>query len=278
MRRFGQIEFDPGSRRFSVAGQPVALDRRSLAIFGLLADEAGQDVDKDRLLEAGWPGRVVDENSLVKAISRLRQAMGPDSHLLETVHGHGYRLTTDPVPQSPDGESSGSARRARSPMLWAGLAIAVLAAAAIALYLSGASPFGDRQTLIRGEPADIVGRVLWVDDHPANNAVEKRYLEQQKVAVYQVKTTEEALTLLSMYQYRAVISDMNRNGKLLDGFTLVREMRKRKDRTPFFLYTYVPSAAQSARLAAEGGQGVATKAKELYAAILPLMSEQTARQ
>lgn len=274
MRRFGQIEFDTVSRRFLVERRPVVLDRQCLALFALLVDEAGRDVDKDRLLEAGWPGRVVHENSLAKAISRLREAMGADGKLLETVHGVGYRLAAGTEAESPPVETAVPA--ARRPMLVVAGAFGVVAAAGLALVASGA--FSGKQELLRGEPADIVGRVLWVDDHPDNNIEEKRYLEAHKVAVYQVKTTEEALTLLSMYQYRAVISDMNRNGKLLDGFTLVRAMRKRGDRTPFYLYTYVPSAAQSARLAQEGGQGVATKSKELYTLVLSLMDKKPGKR
>lgn len=274
MRRFGQIEFDPVSRRFLVEGRTVALDRQCLAIFALLVDEAGRDVDKDRLLEAGWPGRVVHENSLAKAISRLREAMGADSKLLETVHGIGYRLAAETSAESPPPQNEVPVRR--RPMVLVAGAVGLAAAGALALFLSGVLPLSDKQELLRGEPADIVGRVLWVDDHPENNADEKRFFEQHKVAVYQVKTSEEALTLLSMYQYRAVISDMNRNGKLLDGFTLVHQMRKRGDRTPFYLYTYVPSSAQSTRLAQEGGQGVATKPKELYTLVLPLMDKKPA--
>jgi TolB-like protein/tetratricopeptide (TPR) repeat protein len=53
----------------------------------------GEVVLKAQLLEAGWPGRVVSENSLAKAIGRLRQALGdPDGEVLATVHGYGYRL------------------------------------------------------------------------------------------------------------------------------------------------------------------------------------------
>lgn len=274
MRRFGQIEFDPVSRRFLVERRPVVLDRQCLALFALLVDETGRDVDKDRLLEAGWPGRVVHENSLAKAISRLREAMGADGKLLETVHGVGYRLVAGTDAEPPLPEPAVPTRR--RPMLVVVGAFGVVAAGALALVASGA--FSGKQELLRGEPADIAGRVLWVDDHPDNNLEEKRFLEAHQVAVYQVKTSEEALTLLSMYQYRAVISDMNRNGKLLDGFTLVRAMRKRDDRTPFYLYTYVPSPAQSARLAQEGGQGVATKSKELYTLILSLMDKKPGKR
>ena len=57
-----------------------------------LLRHAGEIVTKDELLEAGWPGRVVSENSLAKAISRLRQALGEDGDAIRVVHGYGYRL------------------------------------------------------------------------------------------------------------------------------------------------------------------------------------------
>lgn len=273
MRRFGQIEFDKASRSLWVGGHPVALDRPCLAILTLLLDRGGEDVHKDRLLEAGWPGRVVHENSLAKAISRLRQAMGEDGRLLETAHGHGYRLAVAVDAPGKATETSSPASRFRRPAVVVAAAAGLLAAVILWVALAGDLQAGANQQLVRGEPADALGRILWVDDHPENNLQERRYFEGRKIAVYQVKTSEEALTLLAMYQYRAVISDMNRNGKLLDGFTLVREMRRRNDRTPFYLYTYVQSAAQRSILAQAGGQGVAVKANELYAAILPLFEK-----
>src|SRR3546814_13231616 len=83
---------------------------------------------------------------------------------------------------------------------------------------------------LKGEPADAIGRVLWIDDHPQNNVAEKRFLERRKIAVYQVRTAKQALQLLAMYEYRAVISDMNRHGRPLAGLELVREMRSEERR------------------------------------------------
>ena len=85
--------------------------------------------------------------------------------------------------------------------------------------------------------------------------------------------SEEVPPLLAMYEYRAVISDMNRHGRPLAGLELVREMRRRGDDTPFFLYTVVPSAAQRRLVAGAGGQGAAVTPEELYTAILPLFGE-----
>jgi DNA-binding response OmpR family regulator len=274
--RFGQTEFDAARGRLSVAGRPVELDRPCLAILSTLLGEAGKAIDKDRLLEAGWPGRVVHENSLAKAIGRLRQALGEDGRALETVHGYGYRLTVDledaadvepDAAPRPDGPR-GRARWRRPAFVGAALGLAVVAA-----VLHASMRDSGERSLIRGEPGDAIGRVLWVDDNPQNNGEEKRFLERRKIAVYQVTTSEEALALLAMYEYRAVISDMNRNNEPLEGIELVREMRRRKDETPFVLYTFVPSTAQHRLLAEAGGQAATTTSKELYAAILPLFAE-----
>lgn len=92
--RVGAAELDERSARLSVDGCPVALDRSSYDLLLCLVDHVGQTVAKDALLRAGWPGRVVSENSLAKAIGRLRVALGDaDGEWLRVVHGYGYRLT-----------------------------------------------------------------------------------------------------------------------------------------------------------------------------------------
>lgn len=276
--RFGQVEFDAARGRLSVAGSRVELDRSCVAILSMLLSEAGKDVDKDRLLAAGWPGRVVHENSLAKAIGRLRQALGENGKMLETVHGYGYRLAA----ADPEGEAD-PAERIEIPVRahWFGrpgllLAIAVLAS------LTGSGPIArwsaDGRQVINGEPADSVGRILWVDDHPENNAAEKRFLEQRRVGVYQVTNSEDALTLLRMYAYGAVVSDMGHSGRPLAGIDLLKAMRARGDRRPFFLYTVHSSDAQRRLVADAGGQGVAERSGELYAAILPLFGQGDARK
>ena len=269
LQRFGHVEFGGPRGRLTVRGRPVELDRASRAILSLLLDEAGNDVSKYLLLEAGWPGKVVDENSLAKAISRLRQALGEDGRALETVHRFGYRLAAEIEEAAPAGPSPNVRDSRRYPAVL--VAVAVAAGLVVAAAIQGGAPASEAGRVINSEPTPMIGRVLWVDDHPENNATERRQLENRKIAVYQVKTTDEALTLLSMYRYTAVISDMGRNGRPLDGLTLLREMRSRKDATPFVLYTVRSSPAQRRIVAEAGGQHVAQTRDELYGAVLPLV-------
>ena len=270
--RFGETIFDAAHGRLWRAGRSIALDRPTAAILGTLVAEADTDVHKDRLLDAGWPGRTVHENSLAKAISRLRHMLGADGEALRTVHGYGYRLVADPV--VADRPSRGLAG-GRKPLA---LGLAALAAVA-AIWLVTSVPFAsgaEERPLIKSEAADSIGRVLWVDDHPENNSVERDYLERGKVAVYQVVTSEEALQLLAMYEYDAVISDMNRNDKPLDGINLVKEMRRRGDRTPFVLYSVVPSDAQRRLVREAGGQAATVERDELYQLIAAMLRDSKA--
>src|SRR5690606_17935319 len=103
-----------------------------------------------------------------------------------------------------------------------------------------------------------------------NNVAEVRYLEDRRIAVYQVGTTQEARTSLPMYQYDAVISDIGRGGRALAGIDLLEAMRAHGDDRRFFRYTVHSPEAQRRLVAEAGGQGVAETRDELYAAILPL--------
>ena len=98
--RFGAAVLDEPLAELRVAGTAAGLDRSSYDILLMLLRHAGEVVTKDELLEAGWPGRVVSENSLAKAVSRLRQALGSDAGALRSVHGYGYRLAA-PVAFQP---------------------------------------------------------------------------------------------------------------------------------------------------------------------------------
>ena len=90
--RFGAVELDETSGTVSVSGEPCDLPRSAVTVLFVLARAQGEVVTKRDLLESGWPGRVVHENSLAKAVGSLRRALGEDGEAIEVVHGYGYRL------------------------------------------------------------------------------------------------------------------------------------------------------------------------------------------
>ncbi len=69
----------------------VALGARAFDILAALATQAGELVTKNQLLDAVWPGLVVEENNLQVHISTLRKLLG--TQLIATVPGRGYRFT-----------------------------------------------------------------------------------------------------------------------------------------------------------------------------------------
>ncbi len=105
---FGAAEVADPSGDLRVAGAPVSLDRQSAAVLLALLRANDAPVSKDELLAAGWPGRIVHENSLAKAISRLRLFLGEDAGRIEAVYGSGYRLA-GPVAFTPAGPKAAQA-------------------------------------------------------------------------------------------------------------------------------------------------------------------------
>ena len=75
-------------------GKPVALGQRGLALLQALAGAEGS-VSKAALMQAGWPGSIVEEGNLTVQIAALRKAMGSrevGQEWFVTVPRVGYRL------------------------------------------------------------------------------------------------------------------------------------------------------------------------------------------
>ena len=93
--RFGRFALDLVERRLTCSDQPVKLSSKALDILCELASANGAVVDKNRIMDKVWPGRVVEENAIQVHVSSLRKALeaGSDGHsYVMTVPGRGYRL------------------------------------------------------------------------------------------------------------------------------------------------------------------------------------------
>lgn len=89
--RFGRVVVNPIQRRVRVADQPVTLGSRAFDVLLALIERRDRVVSKDELLDAAWPGLVVEEANVQVQVSALRAAIGRDA--IATVPGLGYRLT-----------------------------------------------------------------------------------------------------------------------------------------------------------------------------------------
>jgi DNA-binding winged helix-turn-helix (wHTH) protein/tetratricopeptide (TPR) repeat protein len=92
---FGPAVLDESALELRVDGRLAPLERKPLEVLIHLLHHAGEVVTKDELIAALWPGRIVTETVLAKAVGKLRSALADDAQaLIKTVHGYGYRLAT----------------------------------------------------------------------------------------------------------------------------------------------------------------------------------------
>lgn len=261
------VAVDPSLRVLRVNDRTAELDSRSLSVFLALAEQFGLRVSKDVLLAAAWPNQVVHENSLAKAISRLRRALAGSELEIVASYGVGYLLRDsaekrpkEPLPEPADAsEAHVPVRRWKTP--WAvAAAIAFVASAAGAVYAIRQTevPVAFRTTApITNDAWDTLATILWVDDHPSNNRLEIAYLKQQKIAVHLAQSTDDALNLLKFNDYKLIISDLGRGDDRLAGLTMTKALKQRGIKVPVIIYTIRPQGAvrQQAqrRLVAEAG-------------------------
>lgn len=93
---FGGFKLDPAERSLtSPKGEAIQLTRRLYDVLLFMAERPGRLLEKQALLDAVWKGVVVEENTLSRTISNLRQLLGERSgeqRFIETVSGVGYRF------------------------------------------------------------------------------------------------------------------------------------------------------------------------------------------
>ena len=90
---FDGYRLDPARRSLTQAdGAGVKLMGRRFDTLVYLVEHAGEVVDRDAIVHAVWPRRVVEDNNLNQAIAVLRRQLG-DRHIV-TVAGRGYQFVT----------------------------------------------------------------------------------------------------------------------------------------------------------------------------------------
>jgi len=261
-----------------VADRKILLDPRSSNVLSALTDSFGECVSKDTLLHAGWPAQLVHENSLAKAISRLRQAIDGSGIEIAAVYGLGYRL------QNADewrGEAASTCGDLPPPMpkrWWRERSTGVKAAVSLiplavvtGLFIverpKDSVPV--RQTSpITNDAPDAIATILWVDDHPSNNALEVEAVRKRRIAVHLAESTEDAFKLLAFNRYALVVSDLGRGEDRLAGLRMIGAMKQRGVNVPVLIYTVRPKNPDGLetlrRLAADSGAvGVAVTPQEV---------------
>ena len=92
---FGPFVFDREQMKLTRDGLSVSLGSRGTALLAALADARGGVVAKDTLMQAAWPGAIVEEANLTVQIAALRRALGTrqgGQDWIVTVPRVGYRF------------------------------------------------------------------------------------------------------------------------------------------------------------------------------------------
>ena len=102
---FGGFRLSVPRMELTRDGVTVPLGSRAAEILLFLLRHAGNAVNKDALLAAIWPDRVVEENNLTVHMSALRRALGDSAagtRFIRTEPGRGYRFVAAVTEEAPD--------------------------------------------------------------------------------------------------------------------------------------------------------------------------------
>ncbi|GAA0563245.1 DNA-binding response OmpR family regulator [Saccharopolyspora erythraea NRRL 2338] len=97
--RVGELLIDRGSREVRWAGTEVSLSPREYGLLVALAGRSGAVVSKEDLLRTVWgEDQFVTRNVVEVYVGYLRRklAAAGAGHLVQTVRGHGYRVSDEP--------------------------------------------------------------------------------------------------------------------------------------------------------------------------------------
>lgn len=100
IHRFVDFEIDENTREVRAGAQVLPLQPRVFDLLVYLARNSGRVVPKDELLDSVWPGVIVTDASLQRAVSLARSALADvgTTGAIRTHARQGYRLCVEPAP------------------------------------------------------------------------------------------------------------------------------------------------------------------------------------
>jgi two-component system, OmpR family, response regulator len=91
--RVGSLTIDRGERKASIDGRKLDLTPREFALLAFLAREAGKVAPKMEILQKVWEMSFDPGSNVIEVhVKNLREKLGTDAKMIETVRGVGYRL------------------------------------------------------------------------------------------------------------------------------------------------------------------------------------------
>ena len=94
----GPFTYDTGTLRFDKNGEEIVLSGKENAMMKLFMDNPDRVFSRSRLYDLVWGGSLVDENTVMVYISRLRMKIEDEParpKYIQTVRGLGYRFVAE---------------------------------------------------------------------------------------------------------------------------------------------------------------------------------------
>ena len=131
--------------------------------------------------------------------------------------------------------------------------------------------FQDKILQGKTKPENLTS-LLWVDDHPKNNAMLIQNFTEKGISITTASSTKEALLKMETEKFDAIITDMGRteSGERLDtaGIDLSRKIRENDKNIPIFIYSWSKTAKSKMDEAKDAGiTKVATSKSDLIEAL-----------
>lgn len=140
-----------------------------------------------------------------------------------------------------------------------------------------------RQTLMTAIPNDTAAAkvegsaILWVDDNPRNNTFVVDAFRKLGVAVTLVISTRQALDLLEINSFDAVVSDMGRQESghyhARAGYELLSQLRQLDVGVPFFIYAGSNLPEHNDEAKRRGAQGSTNRPAELITLVTSALAK-----
>ena len=93
--RFGPFDVDASEHRLLKHGQVVPITHKAFALLVSLLRRPGELISKADLFEQVWPGVIVSDAALSRAVHEVRSALGDSASeptYIATAHGLGFRF------------------------------------------------------------------------------------------------------------------------------------------------------------------------------------------
>ena len=114
----GPYRLDAEAAVLTQAGVPVALGSRAVAVLTTLVERSNEYVQKGAIMDAAWPGVVVEESNLAVQISAIRHVLAQSpggERWIETLARRGYRFVGPVIERSRDRQGARGNKRSNLP-------------------------------------------------------------------------------------------------------------------------------------------------------------------